>query len=240
LRFFSPAVTLGGLHAIRLTFVNQFYWPDHAPTAVLLDQVARHAAEQGHNVTVICGATGYVAGDESDVPAVRILRVPGLSYSRHPLVRLMSWGTFFVLSAWQLARAGRCDVLVTMTTPPGLSLPGSLLKRWLGARLWIWEMDVYPDVVFTTGGLREASIPGRILRWIFTWSRRRADGIIALGDCMKQRLTRHGLPASRIWVAQNWAEDKGRLPLSLSVPGLRLLYSGNLGMAHDVDTIQVD
>lgn len=223
----------------KLIFINQFFWPDNAPTAVLLDQTVRHAADQGHQVTVVCGDQGYVKGTSADAPAVRICRVPSLPFSRHPISRMLSWGSFLVLSACRLLFLGRNDIIVTMTTPPGLSIAAALLKRFLGARLWIWEMDVYPDVVVATGGLSPESLVTRILQWIFTWSRRRADGIIVLGQCMKDRLRASGVPAERIHIAENWssghAADGFETP---KTPPLRILYSGNLGMAHEVETIQ--
>jgi len=223
----------------KIVFINQFYWPDNAPTAVLLDQVVRHAAEMGHEITVICGKHGYVKGDSDNPPAVRICRVPNFPFSRHPISRLVSWGSFLVLAAWRLLLLGHTDVIVTMTTPPGLSIAVTFLKWALGeARLWVWEMDVYPDVVVATGGLSSGSLVTRLLQWIFTWSRRHADGIIVLGQCMKDRLIASGVPPERIHIAQNWAGSNAiDSALTLKLPPLRILYSGNLGMAHEVETI---
>ena len=203
---------------------------------MLLDQTVRYAASLGHDVTVICGRQGYVAGASGEPPTARIARVPSFPFSRNPLIRLLSWGSFLVLAAGRRLLAGRSDIVVTMTTPPGLSIAAALLKPLLGAKLWIWEMDVYPDVVVATGGLSPGSWVTRLLQRMFTWSRRRADGIIALGECMKSRLAASGIPANRIHIAQNWAEDH---PHAESIrPLLRILYSGNLGMAHEVDTIE--
>lgn len=221
----------------RIVFVNQFYWPDNAPTAVLLDQVCRYAAQQGHQVTVICSRPGYVAGKAGDPPPVTICRVPSLPFARSPVVRLLSWGSFLVFASWRLFWMRRADVIVTMTTPPGLSIATALLRRRLGAKLWIWEMDVYPDVVVATGGLSPASALTRVLERIFTWSRRRADGVIALGECMKARLARAGVPESKIHIAENWADEPSSSTESGDSAVLRVLYSGNLGMAHEVDTV---
>ena len=47
------------------------------------------------------------------------------------------------------------------------------------------------------------------------YSRRHADGIIALGPCMRDRLIARGVPASKIHVADNWADGsqiRPRLP----------------------------
>lgn len=222
----------------RIVFVNQFFWPDSAPTAVLLSQAARHFAAQGHEVSVICGRHVYATGKEDAPPPVQILRVGGTKFSRGAVSRILSWGTFLILAAWRLVRMGRCDVLVVMTTPPGLSIAGALLKHYLDAKLWIWEMDLYPDVLIGTKTLSPNSIGAHLLNRLLTWSRQQSDGIIALGECMKQRLCRAGVSPTRIHVAPNWAAPlaNGPTPIPDSLP-LRVLYSGNLGLAHEVDTV---
>jgi glycosyltransferase involved in cell wall biosynthesis len=73
----------------------------------------------------------------------------------------------------------------------------------------------------------------------FDDARRRADGIIVLGECMRRRLIRRGIPPERIHIADNWADGAEIHPLPFPVRGpLRILYSGNLGLAHDVDTFR--
>jgi glycosyltransferase involved in cell wall biosynthesis len=56
---------------------------------------------------------------------------------------------------------------------------------------------------------------------------------------MKERLLRHGIPQERICVAENWADGRKIHPLPFPhLPPLRILYSGNLGLVHDVSTIR--
>jgi colanic acid biosynthesis glycosyl transferase WcaI len=79
----------------------------------------------------------------------------------------------------------------------------------------------------------------RILDAMFDTPRRSADGIIVLGECMRARLLDHGLPDTRIHVAENWADGASIRPLPFpDNPPLTVLYSGNLGLAHDIETIQ--
>jgi colanic acid biosynthesis glycosyl transferase WcaI len=57
---------------------------------------------------------------------------------------------------------------------------------------------------------------------------------------MKARLLARGVPEDRIRICENWADGDAVRPAALwpdPLP-LRVLYSGNLGMAHDVDTMQ--
>jgi glycosyltransferase involved in cell wall biosynthesis len=136
-------------------------------------------------------------------------------------------------------RGPKPDLILTLTTPPALGVLGCLIKTITGARHFIWEMDVYPDIAVDLGVLNRHSWLTRTLGAAFDYSRRRADGIIALGECMRERLVRRGIRHSRINIVENWADGRQIQPCPFPGPRpLRILYSGNLGLAHDVDTIQ--
>jgi glycosyltransferase involved in cell wall biosynthesis len=125
-----------------------------------------------------------------------------------------------------------------MTTPPLLAVSGWVLKSLRGTRHYLWEMDVFPDSLVILGELGERSWITRILTWIQDSIRKRADGIIALGPCMRERLLERGIAEHLVHVAENWA-DGSRIsvaPYRDSGP-LNILYSGNLGLAHDIETI---
>jgi len=95
-----------------------------------------------------------------------------------------------------------------MTAPPGLAWIGWLLQRVRGCRHVVWEMDVYPDIAVALG----MPLPGW-LGGVLDYPRRRADAVIALGDCMKGRLLLHRIPEERIRVAENWADGRKTYPL---------------------------
>src|SRR5206468_2738880 len=62
--------------------------------------------------------------------------------------------------------------------------------------------------------------------------------IIVLGSCMRERLLRHGAAPEKIHIAHNWANGALIRPQWRPVNGaLQVLYSGNLGMAHETETI---
>lgn len=223
---------------MRILLLNQFFWPDQAPTGLLLEDVAVELSRHGHEATVVCGSSQYVDSSRGEPPAVRIVRLPSLPFSRGTPGRLASWGSFLGFSLWHCLRSQRYDVILAMTTPPGLSLVGALMKRWNRTRLLIWEMDLYPDVAGEVDILKMDSPLYRLICRVFDWSRNQADGVIVLGECMRERLARRGVAASKIHVAENWADGTQiqPRPFPLGEP-LRILYSGNLGVAHEVQTI---
>jgi colanic acid biosynthesis glycosyl transferase WcaI len=225
---------------VRILIVNQFFWPDVAPTGQYLCDLVRHLSAEGHEVTVICseGAYSHVSDHEEEPPPATILRIPGFTYRRGAIARLLSYTTFFAGALWYQLRTPRPDVTVSMTTPPLLAVAGNLMKALRGTKHFIWEMDIFPDAFVSLGALTAHGLAARVLGKIQAAVRRRSDGIIVLGPCMRTRLLGDGTPDRLIHVAENWA-DGTRIqagPNRGSGP-LNIFYSGNLGLAHDVDTI---
>ena len=222
---------------MRVLLMNQFFWPDSAATSQLLTDLARDLVTAGHKVDVICGGTYASAGAE-EVPAVTIHRVGGSRFKRNTLGRVLSYATFYLGAAVKAMRIAKPDVVLTLTTPPLLSVIGAFAKRLRSSRFFIWEMDIYPDVAVDLGYLRQGSIAARLIGTVADWSRRQADGVVALGECMRARLVARGVPSGNITTIDNWADSRQiRVLPRASKPALEIVYSGNLGLAHDVQTI---
>src|SRR6185437_594344 len=86
--------------------------------------------------------------------------------------------------------------------------------------------------------IRRDGMLARIATTIAHWSRSQADGIIVLGEEMKARLLAQGVPADKIVICENWADGCDIVPEPFPGGPLTTLYAGNLGLAHDVQTIQ--
>ncbi len=227
---------------MRLLLINQFFWPDTAPTGRFLLDVARAAEAQqrdAHQIemTAICGAPGYATTDDTPPPPVRILRPPATRFSRDAVGRILSYGSFLAGALLAGFRVGRPDTVVTLTTPPLTSVFGRMLKLSRGCRHFIWEMDVYPDIAVDLGALQPRSLLTGVIGALADWSRRNADGIIVLGEEMKARLIARDIPEHKIHVAENWADGTDITPLPFPNGPLVVHYSGNFGLAHDTGTI---
>ena len=226
----------------------------------MLADVAGEAMRSGHKVRVICGRSHYYEeadserrthirkdaanraeqapqrGSRADAGPreIQMEWVGNLAFSHSPARKLLSYATFYAGALWKALRGPKPDVVMTLTAPPGLAWIGWLLKRLCECRHVTWEMDVYPDIAVALG----MPVIGR-LGWLLDYPRRRADAVIALGDCMKDRLLRRGIPEEKIHVAENWGAGQTAQPHppSADLP-LRILYSGNFGLAHDAATIR--
>ena len=224
---------------MRILLLNQFFWPDTAPTSLLLTDLARELASRGHEIIAVCGNSKYAsAGPASELAGVEIHRTPTLKFARGVTARLLSYTSFLLSALWAGLFGKRPDLVITLTTPPLLSLVGTLMKKLRGCEHWIWEMDVYPDVAVELGYIKKDSVVEKTIGALTDWPRRNADGILVLGECMKERLMQRGIAPEKLIVAENWADGRELRPLPFpQQPLLQILYSGNLGLAHDVDTV---
>jgi colanic acid biosynthesis glycosyl transferase WcaI len=223
--------------SVRILLINQFFWPDTAPTGRFLLDVARAVEAQQIQMTAICGAAGYGTTDDTPRPSVRILRPSGTRFSRDVVGRILSYGSFLAGAFIAGFSVGRPDTVITLTTPPLTSVFGRMLKLSRGCRHFIWEMDVYPDIAADLGTLKPRSMLTCVIGALADWSRRNADGIIVLGHEMKARLIARDIPEHKIHVAENWADGTEIIPLPFPEGPLTVHYSGNFGLAHDYETI---
>jgi glycosyltransferase involved in cell wall biosynthesis len=225
---------------MRILLLNQFFWPDSAATSQFLTDLARELSERGHEVYAISAEGGsYAPEDLSDRPSVHIQRVRTTRFVHGSIGRVLSYGSFFLSCLMRGLAVELPDLVITLTTPPLLSLIGNTLKFLRGTRHFIWEMDVYPDVAVDLEYFRAGGLLDRAIGLLADFSRRHADGILALGPCMKERLVGRGIPENKIHISENWADGNliQPVPRSEGDERLTILYSGNLGLAHDTATI---
>jgi putative colanic acid biosynthesis glycosyltransferase WcaI len=224
---------------VKIAVFNQFFWPDQAATSQLLTDLVRQLAHEGHEVIVVCGAPGYAGTDAESRPPVTIRSSPSLPFARGAVARLASYVSYLSSAACRTLMLGRVDVVITMTTPPLLSLLGNLAKTVHGAHHVIWEMDMYPEVAIDVGMFQRRSLLTRALMAVAHRSRNYADTVWVLGDCMRTRILDAGCSPERVQVHENWSyADLYSGPVEPEPDRLRVLYSGNLGLSHDVETLQ--
>ena len=217
--------------------INQFFWPDTAATGQLLTDVTWGMDPYVDAITVLCGTSDYGAMDTTSPPRVKIVRSGSISFSRGKIGRVASYASFIGGAAVRSLCGPRPALVLTLTTPPLISLLGTLLKILRGSRHFIWEMDLYPDIAVDLHVLKPRSLATRLIGIVADFSRNRADGIIALDEDMKARLIARGIPERKISVAENWADGCEILPAPFEEGPLVVQYSGSFGLAHEEHTI---
>lgn len=222
---------------MRVLIVNRYFFPDHSATSQMAGDLAFHLAARGWQVEVVTSRQRYDdAGARLPrrevVDQVTIRRVRTSRFGRAFLPgRAVDYATFYLSAFFALLRYGRGAVVVAMTDPPLLSVVAAAASR----RVVNWVQDLFPEVAEGLGVVRRASL----LRRMRDWSLRKARANVAISEGMSRRLTKAS-------VIHNWA-DAALHPVPRGVNTLRrdwqlgdafvVAYSGNLGRAHDAETI---
>lgn len=221
----------------------------------MLSDLAFTLAKQGCAVTVITSRQRYDAPmaplpPREAVDGVSIYRVWTSRFGRASLFgRVIDYATFYLSAAWRLWRLARPgDVVIAKTDPPMLSVIAVPLCWRRGVRLVNWLQDIFPETAQVLGvGGRVAHLPFRLLRRLRDRSLKAAHMNVVLGRRMAERVLELGVCGDRIRIIPNWADGASIAPVQPEMNTLRrdwqlgdafvVGYSGNLGRAHEIETL---
>lgn len=241
---------------MRILLLNQYYAPDEAATAQILSDAGAALARRGHEVVALTSNRSYADLErtyqrDEVIDGVRVHRIRATAFGRSSRTgRLLDYLTFYAGAVFTLLFSKKPDVVVALTTPPMISLVASAIGRIRRFSTVFWCMDVYPDIAYELGALQRESVAGRVFDWLSRKALALASTVIALGDTMAERLRRAG--ARHVVVVHNWADEaverSGEDPLGDRSreafraqrgwgDALVVMYSGNLGLAHEFDTL---
>lgn len=160
------------------------------------------------------------------------------------LKRLITWiGAFLhlLLVVW---KRGKDYYLVLVSNPP-LTV---FVPLFTHKKFSIVVYDLYPDSLFSQGFIKKDSLIGR---WWIRQNRKvfaKAECVFTLSEDMKKAVTQY-ISEDKIRIVYNWAHNEHMKPImkkdNTFLAGQNLqdkfivLYSGNMGMTHDID-IMVD
>jgi colanic acid biosynthesis glycosyl transferase WcaI len=238
---------------MKIVFINRFFSPDHSATSQILADLAFHLAKIGMSAHVITSRQVYDEPDavlptNDNICNVHVTRVWTTRFGRQNLLgRTFDYLTFYLSTTWSLfvmLKPG--DIVVAKTDPPLVSVVAAMVANLRRAKLINWIQDLFPEVA---GALDIGGI-GRLeglLRFVRNWSLQTAYKNVVIGDGMATKLTEEGIRSDAIRVIHNWSDGRAIQPVDREKNDLRrewnLLekfvvgYSGNIGRAHEFDTI---
>lgn len=240
--------------------VTEYFHPETASTGTLMTDLAVGLHRRGLDVSVLTGQPHYHAAagrqprrSEYEGVEIRRVRAPQLAASSLPR-RLFNWVLFTLWTAALLlvsrsAEHDRRHVLF-VSNPP--FLPAAL---WFVCRARGWSYtyivhDLYPDNLVVLGHIAEDGVVHRGWQWLQRRTIRDAERVVALGPEMKRCLCRvagTGFDADVVTPIHNWQDETFIVPVAKRanpfseehglVEPFTLVYSGNIGEWHDLETL---
>lgn len=236
----------------RIVHLSQLFDPE--PTFKGHDFVMG-LEERGFEVEVVTGFPNYPGGKVYDGYRIRLLVREKLgateitrlaiypSHDKSALRRIVTYTSFMITSFLYLTfRARRSDLVYVYYPALTAGLAAVAAKLFRRTPVLLDVQDMWPDSLGSSGMMQNRFLLG-IANAACNLLYRYCDHILVLSPGFKALLVERGVPAHKITIVYNWAdepptiEDRG-LPEGVDPgDGFRVLFAGNMGAAQQLDTV---
>jgi glycosyltransferase involved in cell wall biosynthesis len=228
----------------RVLFINRYYWPEKPATGQLLTDVAEGLAERGWCVEVITSCCRLASPKRETRRGVSICRTAVPASGDGILGKAIAFASFGIASAWRVAlQVRRGDQVVVMSDPPITGFASAVAAVIRGANLTYWIQDIHPEVAAAVTRRRWLGM----LEPLRNWGWRQAGRCVTISFEMAAVIQTAGV--NNVSVIPNWA-PAGVCPISRNAQSVqsvldswhstarfKVVYSGNLGRVHDIETM---
>lgn len=234
---------------MKILVISQYYYPE--PFQKLKD-LCEGFASAGHEVVVLTGLPNYPSGDidpeyrrgkrrQETINGVQVVRVPLVPRKKSKIglaLNYFSWPLMATLKMifWK----ERFDIVFCYQTSPVLMLfPAWVAKLKNHCKLVGYCLDLWPDSLLTL--LRDKnSYIYRSMHRVSGWLYRRCDALAVTSEPFLRYLKKeHHVDESNLfYIPQHGNDDYLTQNFKKkTVDTIRLLFTGNMGKAQDLETI---
>ncbi len=243
---------------LHVVILNQYYAPDVASTGHLLHELAEDLAQRNVEVSVITSRPSY-GPPETWQPCprreftngVHVTRMITTRFSKDNIFgRVLNSVTFLapLMLRVLFRRYRRRRVYPYTTNPPYLGMIGAFVSMLRKLHYVVLLHDSYPQLAVWVGKIKEGSLIDRIWHRLNRSIYRRAKETIVLCDAAKDLVCdNYGIAPEKVHVIPNWADGAKLHPIKKTdsafarendlVEPFTVLYSGNLGLYYEFETI---
>lgn len=166
------------------------------------------------------------------------------------IARIISWFRYFLFVSGKLLRK-KAPLLFIVSNPPIILWLGYLVQKLRGQRYVVLIYDIFPEMMISFSGLPSKGTIASLWRSLNKLALERADAVFTIGDYMRKTLELVYNPlktkAGKTFVIPNWAEPDIIRPIPKTdnwfardygqIGRLTILYSGTMGLKHNVDAM---
>ena len=233
--------------------LTQYFYPDLPGTAKIAKDLAFGFAKSGFRVDVYTGSPAYSSVNDTSkqllIDDVMIHRAYSPNLSRKGIISRLING-FLVASSVSLKLFfKRHDIIIVDSTSPFLLTIASFIRLVKKTPYIVLVHDVYPDIAIKLGVVSDKSILAVLWKKLYCIVYRCSSKIVVLGSRMQQIVGRdlNLSDKAKIVIIPNWVDGSAITPAFLQKNDLKkqlgfhdafvIIYSGNMGLTHDIDTI---
>lgn len=240
----------GSERRLKVLLLTQWFDPEPTFKGLLF---AKQLRALGYDVRVLTGFPNYPGGkiyagyrvrlfQKETIDGIPVLRVPLYpSHDSSGVRRAANYLSFAFSASVAALLIRRPDVAYVYHPPATVGVPASVLKVIRGVPFVYDVQDLWPDTLGATGMVSQSPVlkaVGAVMKHIY----RGATQIVVLSDGFKAALTERGVPADRIDVIPNWADEE---QISVTAPtaldredgSFTVTFAGNVGRGQALGTL---
>ena len=229
--------------ATKILFLNQMAGP-------LFRELAEDLAlEMPGNSTLLTGHPDTLAIGSATSKLI-ISKAPAYN-RRSKLFRVLSWINYSLFAFWKMLKTDSNTVIFIVSNPPFLGFFVLLVNLVKRTRYVVLVYDIHPDILISFGVLSKNSFVVKLWKSMNRRVWNRSIAVYTIGSIMAENLTKQfnvkRTKLGYVGVIPPWADtnkikpiDKNDNPLSSELgqeSKITILYSGNMGISHDIDSI---
>lgn len=165
------------------------------------------------------------------------------------LRRILSWIWYVIQAFFWVRKFPKTTPLLIYSNPPILPWLGWLLNKFRGQKYGLIIHDLYPNVLVNLRGISDSHLIVRLWRFLNRCAFARASMISTLGEQMAFHISEQMSRSSELqihvvppWVDANFIrpmpkEDNWFAKKYDQLNHLTVMYSGNMGLGHDIETM---
>lgn len=167
------------------------------------------------------------------------------------ITRIVSWLKYTWFAFFKIVFASKGTLIFIVSNPPLIGALAWVVSKIRRLTYVVLVYDMHPDTMISFGVFREDSIPVRVWRFINKHVWEGASAVYTIGDVMAEKLTEQfdvdKTQLKYVGVIPPWADTENIKPIEKSLNPLAnelgqldcttVLYSGNMGISHDIDSM---
>lgn len=232
----------------RLILLTQWFDPEPTVKGLLFAEALN---SRGFNVEVVTGFPNYPGGklypgfrirplQRERIGEVEITRLPLYpSHNQGAISRAANYISFFLsASIYLLFGARRADIVYVYHPPATVGCAAAVARFFRRTPLVLDVQDLWPDTLRATGMVKSPrllDLIGRLCDWLY----RQVDHIVVLSPGFRELLIARRVPAEKISLIYNWANEQAVFDESQTAPAaltkterFRVMFAGNMGRAQ--------
>lgn len=243
----------------QIRIITPYFHPEVISCVPLMTSLAEDLVAAGHQVEILTSAPvewddGTSVGRHADgarLPdsyrGARVVRLRNL-FPRRPgaVSKLLEYAWFSLWIALRVLTGRRADAIYVYSNPPLMGLLVAVVAHLRASRVLYNLQDLFPDSAVSGGLLPSTSRALAPLRSLERLTYRTVDEVAAISDEFADHVKRVA-PGARVRVIPNWIDTEEIQPVAWEENQFRsrvglddrftVLYSGNLGYLHGIDTL---